>query len=229
MSDHHRGRRRHGHYDDGYYAYDEYYETKPRSRSIGRKTLDMLENLVIGPPADHDSRALTTTHHHHHRHPSRGSDYDHDRQLVRRRAYHSSSPTRRHSYYGGHGHSHHHHHHSHGHDHKDRDRDRHRGRSYTRHEERHYERSRSRWDRGLAAAVDAAAIEAFRVRKEPGTWAGQKGRRVATAAISAGAIGAATEHRNPDHGDSDKKGKLGSALGGLVVNRLVNGPRRDLR
>lgn len=93
-------------------------------------------------------------------------------------------------------------------------------------------RSKSRWARSIDAALDAAAIEAIRVRKEPGPWTGRKGSRVLTAAMAAAAVGAATEHRNGyEHADGrhDKKGKIGSALGGLVINRLVNGPRKDLR
>jgi len=82
-------------------------------------------------------------------------------------------------------------------------------------------------DRGIKAAVDAAAIEAFRVRKDPGPWTGKKGARIATAAISAGAVGAATEKRKEEQGS--KMGTVSSALAGLAVNRLVNGPRRDMR
>ncbi|KAL2020303.1 hypothetical protein VTK56DRAFT_8531 [Thermocarpiscus australiensis] len=89
--------------------------------------------------------------------------------------------------------------------------------------------SRSRWERGIEAAVDAAAVEAFRLRREPGPWTGPKGQRVATAAVSAGVIGAATEKRRDEHGTGGRLGALGSAVGGLVINRLVNGPRKDVR
>jgi uncharacterized membrane protein len=80
----------------------------------------------------------------------------------------------------------------------------------------------------VEAAVKAGAVEAFRLRKEPGSWTRDKGGRVATAAISAGVIGAATEKRREEHG-SGKTGTLSSTLGGLVVNRLVNGPRKEVR
>ncbi|KAK3347779.1 hypothetical protein B0H65DRAFT_155561 [Neurospora tetraspora] len=88
-------------------------------------------------------------------------------------------------------------------------------------------RSKSRWARSIDAALDAAAIEAVRVRKEPGPWTGRKGSRVLTAAMAAAAVGVATDHRQDGRGD--KKGKIGSALGGLVINRMLNGPRKDLR
>ncbi|KAJ4379057.1 hypothetical protein N0V85_008890 [Neurospora sp. IMI 360204] len=90
------------------------------------------------------------------------------------------------------------------------------------------QRSKSRWARSIDAALDAAAIEAVRVRKEPGPWTGRKGSRVLTAAMAAAAVGVATDHRKED-GRGDKKGKIGSALGGLVINRMLNGPRKDLR
>jgi len=40
----------------------------------------------------------------------------------------------------------------------------------------------------LKAAVTAGAAEAFRSRNQPGGWAGDKGKRVLTAAISAGGV-----------------------------------------
>ncbi|KAL0468360.1 hypothetical protein QR685DRAFT_555539 [Neurospora intermedia] len=94
-------------------------------------------------------------------------------------------------------------------------------------------RSRSRWGQSIDAALDAAAIEAIRVRKEPGPWTGRKGSRVLTAAMAAAAVGAATDHRNKANGDRRRedstKGKIGSALGGLVINRMLNGPKKDLK
>ncbi|KAK3939369.1 hypothetical protein QBC46DRAFT_438019 [Diplogelasinospora grovesii] len=84
--------------------------------------------------------------------------------------------------------------------------------------------------RGVKAAIDAAAVEAFRLRNEPGSWtAGAKAERIATAAISAGVIGAAAADKTAGGHDKSKLGTIGSAIGGLVVNRVVNGPRRDVR
>jgi len=236
MTDHHRGRSRRGYYDDDYY-----YEEKPRHRSLGRQALDKLEDAMgglalekLGSHSKSHSNALVPyddRHHHHHRHSSSRRHHDRDSHWDRdhhhhHRAYHSVSPVRHHH------HTHRSHHHRHD---DDRDYD-HRGRRGSRHSHSSSSRSRSRWDRGVTAAVDAAALEAFRLRKEPGPWKGKKGSRIATAAISAGVIGAATEHhhdkRHGDHGhdfDLGRKGALGSALGGLVVNRLVNGPRSEVR
>jgi hypothetical protein len=77
--------------------------------------------------------------------------------------------------------------------------------------------------------MEAGAAEAFRLRKEPGPWTGAKGGRIATAALSAGVIGGATEARKEEGHSSGKLGSLGSAVGGMVVNRLVNGPRKEVR
>lgn len=78
--------------------------------------------------------------------------------------------------------------------------------------------------------MEAGAAEAFRLRKEPGSWAGAKGGRIATAAISAGVIRGAADHRKDgDHTGSGKLGPLASAAGGMIVNRLINGPRKEVR
>ncbi|KAK3349024.1 hypothetical protein B0T25DRAFT_232771 [Lasiosphaeria hispida] len=202
-----RGRRRGSHNHEDYYY--EGHEPPKRNRSLSRKVLDKIEDKIYGP--SDSSKALV--HHEHYRRPasprrhSRDSDWETD---YIRREYRSVSPVR---HYSQHSHHSHHSHHR-----GRRDSDRHGGSS---------ERSRSRWDRSIAAAVDAAAIEAFRVRKEPGRWTGAKGERVATAAFSAAVLGAATDNRKEQ--ESNKKGAFGSAIGGLVINRLVNGPRRELR
>ncbi|KAB5522145.1 hypothetical protein GE09DRAFT_1155221 [Coniochaeta sp. 2T2.1] len=71
----------------------------------------------------------------------------------------------------------------------------------------------------------------MRVRKEPGKWTGGKGARVATAALGAAAVDAFVTN-GKRNGDPDKHGKrktVESTLGGLLLNRVVNGPRRELR
>jgi hypothetical protein len=66
----------------------------------------------------------------------------------------------------------------------------------------------------------------MRVRKEPGKWTGGKGARVATAALGAAAVDALVA-KDPDrHG---KRKSVEAAIGGLLLNRVVNGPRRELR
>ncbi|KAK4223114.1 hypothetical protein QBC38DRAFT_488358 [Podospora fimiseda] len=230
MTDHHhRGRRR---YDEVYEpTYTEYHETRPRRhRSLGRQVLDKLEDAMAGLGIDDGHKSHHHSSHHHH-----SSSRNHHHSPHRRHHHHHSSTT-----------SHPHHHHRRAHS-SSPTRRRHRShsthytttsrtprsratRSRSRGHSRAPSRSRSRVDKGLKAAAQAGAIEAFRVRKEPGGWIGPKGSRVATAAISAGVIGAAAEKRNQDRdGDTKMPGTKGSALAGMMVSRLVNGPKRDLR
>lgn len=84
------------------------------------------------------------------------------------------------------------------------------------------EKQQRQWAQAAQAAIVAGAVEAFRTRNEPGPWTGEKGRRIATAAIGAGGIDRIAD-RNPD-----KKSKMHLAeavIGGLAANRLANGPR----
>lgn len=75
------------------------------------------------------------------------------------------------------------------------------------------------------AALLAGAAEAFRVRNEPGGWAGAKGKRILTAAIGAGGIDAAAD-RDPDH--HSKRHVLEAVVGGLAGNRIINGSRKEV-
>jgi len=74
------------------------------------------------------------------------------------------------------------------------------------------------------AALDAGTIAAIRARNGPGGWHGEKGLRVVTAAVSAAAIDAFLA-RNPEV----KAGRhmLEGVVGGLIVNRLVNGGKKS--
>jgi hypothetical protein len=82
--------------------------------------------------------------------------------------------------------------------------------------------TRRKWQQAAKAAVITGVIEAVRSRKEPGGWAGEKGQRVATAALGAAGIDGFLDR------DSDGKSKrhiVESVIGGLAANRLANGPR----
>ncbi|KFY29071.1 hypothetical protein V493_02571 [Pseudogymnoascus sp. VKM F-4281 (FW-2241)] len=84
----------------------------------------------------------------------------------------------------------------------------------------------AKFQQAAKAALLAGAAEAFRVRNEPGGWAGAKGKRILTAAIGAGGVGAAAA----GHGDGDSHSKrhlLEAVVGGLAGNRLINGARSD--
>lgn len=80
----------------------------------------------------------------------------------------------------------------------------------------------------VKAALTAGAAEAYRARKEPGGWTGEKGKRIITAALASGGADSAIDR----HSDSNKHSKrhvIESALAGLATNRAVNGPRDGSR
>ena len=87
-------------------------------------------------------------------------------------------------------------------------------------------KSRDGWKRPALVAARAAAVEAFRLRKEPGSWTGAKGARIATVAIAAAGLDHQLQ-KNPNR--SSRMAAIESTIGALVVNRLVNGPKRNLR
>ncbi|KAK5989516.1 hypothetical protein PT974_11043 [Cladobotryum mycophilum] len=97
----------------------------------------------------------------------------------------------------------------------------------TRHREQHHRsHSDQKLEHAANAAIDAAAVEAFLLRREPGAWTGRKGARVATAALGAAALDMAIDKDPNKH---SKRTLLESTIGGLLANRLANGPRDDLR
>ena len=82
-----------------------------------------------------------------------------------------------------------------------------------------------RLQQAAKAALTAAAVEAWRSRKEPGGYLqGEKARRILTAAAGAGGIDALVD-KNPDRHEGRHVGE--GALGGLLLNRLVNGSREE--
>ncbi|XMA11079.1 hypothetical protein WAI453_003870 [Rhynchosporium graminicola] len=83
----------------------------------------------------------------------------------------------------------------------------------------------AKYQQAAKAALLAGAAEAFRVRNEPGGWAGDKGKRILTAAIGAGGIDAAAD-RDPDR--KSKRHILEAVVGGLAGNRLINGSRSNI-
>lgn len=78
-------------------------------------------------------------------------------------------------------------------------------------------------NQAIKAALMAGAVEFMRQKNRPGEWVGQKGVRVATAAISAGIIDAGLD-KNPGSGAMGRI--MSSAIGGLVVDKIANGGRR---
>lgn len=100
--------------------------------------------------------------------------------------------------------------------------------------DRDYDRSRAPEDdsrtsqlkiqNAVNAGLKAGALEAFRLRKEPGPWVGAKGVRIATAVFGAAMADTALEkNRDPERHRKTKSAK--ATLSGLVLNRFLNGPR----
>lgn len=80
--------------------------------------------------------------------------------------------------------------------------------------------AREKKSQAIRSALTAGAMEAVRQRNRPGDWLGERGLRVATAAMSAAAIDTVVDR----HPRKRSKTKLvTSALGGLVVDKLARG------
>lgn len=105
---------------------------------------------------------------------------------------------------------------------KDHDGASHRGRSRSRSSTRSRARSMNKIQKAAMAGLLAGATEAFRIAKEPGSFRGEKTKRMLTAALGAGALGGA-------HGeDHNKRAIAESVIGGLLGNRVVHGSRKNI-
>lgn len=109
------------------------------------------------------------------------------------------------------------------------------GHGYDDRSRRHDSRSRSRshggrkgekWEQAAKAALVAGAVEAFRSRKVQGPWTGEKGQRIATAALGAAGIDGLIDRDPKKH---EKRHVIESALGGIATSRLANGSRSRSR
>lgn len=87
-------------------------------------------------------------------------------------------------------------------------------------------KSEEKMQQAIRAAITAGAIEAFRVRNEPGEWKGEKGKRILTAAITAGGADGLVDKDPRKH---EKRHIIESTLAGLATNHFVNGPRSRSR
>ena len=98
----------------------------------------------------------------------------------------------------------------------------HRGRSSSRSSTRSRARSMNKTQKAAMAGLLAGATEAFRIAKEPGSFKGEKTKRMLTAALGAGVLGGA-------HGDDHNKRDIAqSVIGGLLGNRVVHGSRKNI-
>lgn len=90
------------------------------------------------------------------------------------------------------------------------------------------EHRKEQMQQALKAAVLAGAASAWRSRKEDGGWGGEKGKRVLTAALTAGGVdGFINRDKDPER--HQFRDIVGSAIAGVATDRLVNGPRSQSR
>ncbi|KAL5357039.1 hypothetical protein BJX96DRAFT_143825 [Aspergillus floccosus] len=90
----------------------------------------------------------------------------------------------------------------------------------------HRAKSEQRIAQAVKAAVTAGAVEAFRLRKDKGEWTGEKGKRILTAALTAGGTDGLVDRDPNKH---SKRHIIESTLAGLAANHFVNGPRSHSR
>ncbi|KAI2634001.1 hypothetical protein GGS21DRAFT_123143 [Xylaria nigripes] len=83
-----------------------------------------------------------------------------------------------------------------------------------------------RWQAAARAALEAGGLTAFRLRKEPGSWTGDKATKVATAAIGAAAMDAFMDE-DPRGARGGVKGLAEGAISSLIASQIVGkGSRR---
>ncbi|KAJ5113590.1 hypothetical protein N7456_002124 [Penicillium angulare] len=99
-------------------------------------------------------------------------------------------------------------------------------RSRSRSRDRDGKKSRNRSEQRIAqaarAALTAGAVEAFRSRKDPGEWTGEKGKRILTAAVTAAGTDGLVDRDPNKH---SKRHVVESTLAGLAANHFMNGSR----
>ncbi|KAK0616857.1 hypothetical protein B0T14DRAFT_568427 [Immersiella caudata] len=70
------------------------------------------------------------------------------------------------------------------------------------------------WKAAAMAAIQAGGMAALQARKQPGGWNGQKGAKIATAALGAAAMGALKKDKDEGSGGRKGDGKRSSGGGG---------------
>lgn len=82
----------------------------------------------------------------------------------------------------------------------------------------------SKVQKAAMASLIAGATEAFRISKQPGSWKGEKAKRILTAAAGAATLDAA---QKPEKAGS-KLGLAEAVLGGLLGNRVIHGSKKNI-
>lgn len=81
-----------------------------------------------------------------------------------------------------------------------------------------------RWQLAARAALEAGGVTAFRLRKEPGSWTGQKGAKVVTAALGAAAIDSFIDKDPRRTKPGGVKGMAESLVGGMLASKIMGFP-----
>ncbi|KAI1646784.1 uncharacterized protein F4817DRAFT_123789 [Daldinia loculata] len=78
-----------------------------------------------------------------------------------------------------------------------------------------------RWQMAARAALEAGGLTAFRLRKDPGSWTGEKGAKIATAALGAAAIDAFID-KDPRRAKSKGvKGFAETTISSMIASKLM--------
>ncbi|KAI0546746.1 hypothetical protein F4679DRAFT_587272 [Xylaria curta] len=77
-----------------------------------------------------------------------------------------------------------------------------------------------RWQMAARAALEAGGLTAFRLRKEPGSWTGDKAAKVATAAIGAAAMDAFMD-QDPRAAKGGMKGMAENAITSMIASQIM--------
>ncbi|KAI0835165.1 hypothetical protein F5Y06DRAFT_276869 [Hypoxylon sp. FL0890] len=84
-----------------------------------------------------------------------------------------------------------------------------------------HEASVDRWQMAARAALEAGGLTAFRLRKEPGSWTGDKAAKVATAALGAAAIDAFIDKDPRRAKSSGMKGLAENTISSMLASKIV--------
>ncbi|KAI0115604.1 hypothetical protein GGR51DRAFT_413422 [Nemania sp. FL0031] len=77
-----------------------------------------------------------------------------------------------------------------------------------------------RWQMAARAALEAGGLTAFRLRKEPGSWTGEKAAKIATAALGAAAMDAFMD-QDPRVNKRGMKGMAENAISSLIASQIM--------
>lgn len=83
--------------------------------------------------------------------------------------------------------------------------------------------AQERWQKAIGSAIQAGGITALRLRKEPGSWTGNKGAKIAKAALGAAALDAFIDDDPRKNEPKGVKGMAGTALASLLASKLATG------